>query len=276
MTVQGAYGLIVSGLDAESPWLMPAAPPTARLAIRRQPWRPKPLPDVAGARFTLTIDPQCRLRIEREPATLTVESEAPVPDHLVVHPYLSYAAAMCAQWDGSVALHAGVVAIDGRAWVLLADSSGGKSSLLASLAERRLTVLSDDLAIIDTDRTVRTGPRCVDLRPSAFLALKPTGQVTSTRGRSRLTLGPAPPCLPLGGFVALRWGPAPAVEHVGVAERSRILVESRTAWGPASATWLLEILDAPFLTLSRPRDFSTIDETITAFVAGVRGQPSRL
>jgi hypothetical protein len=276
LTDQGAYGFRVVGLQAESPWLMPATESSITLAIRHEPWRPEPLPDATGRRFTLAIDATCRLRIERDPGTLIVEAPAAVPDALVVHPYLSYAAATCAQWEGSLALHGGVIALDGRAWVLLADTFGGKTSLLAALAQRSFTVLSDDLAIIDRDATVRPGPRCLDLRPAASRALQPCGQITSVRRRSRLMLGPAPLNLPLGGFVVLRWGRAVSVDHVGVVERSEILIDSRTAWGPSSASALLDILDAPFIALSRPRRFSAIDETIEVLVAGVRSQPSYL
>ena len=273
---QGAYGLMLDGLGTKSPWLMPAPRASARLTIRHERWRPEPLPDVTGERFTLQISGLRRVRVERDPATLIVESATAVPDHLVVHPYLSYAAAMCAQWDGSLALHAGVVAIDGWAWVLLADTSCGKTSLLAAFAQRGYTVLADDLAIIDPDGMVRSGPRCLDLRTDAVRALRPSGHVASIRGRSRLTLGPAPPGLPIGGFAALRWGGASALDRLGLAERSQILVDSRTAWGPSSATSLLDILDAPFLQLTRPRDFSALDETIGVFVSGVRGQPGGL
>lgn len=276
MHAQGAYGLRLIGLGAQSPWLMPTARSCAGLAIRREPWRPEPVPDIAGERFTLAMSARRRVRVERDPATLIVESPTAIPDALVVHPYLSYAAAIHAHWEGRSALHGGVVAIDGCAWVLLADSFGGKTTLLAALAERAFTVLSDDLAIIDGDSTVRRGPRCVDLRRTAFHALQPRAPVTSVRGRSRLSLGPAPPCLPLGGFVALRWGTATTVERVGLAERSQILVDSRTAWGPSSAASMLDILDAPFLALSRRRGFSAIDETADVLVAGVRCQPGCL
>jgi hypothetical protein len=207
---------------------------------------------------------------------MVVEASAHAPDALVVHPYLSYAAATHAQWEGSVALHGGVVAIDRRAWVLLADTFGGKTSLLAALANRDFMILSDDLAIIDDNATVRSGPRCLDVRPTAYRALRPRNEITPVRGRSRLTLGPTPPALPLGGFVALRWGGITAVDHVGVAARSQIIVDSRTAWGPSSASALLDILDAPFIGLSRPRDFSRVDETIDVLVATIRGQPGRL
>lgn len=273
---QGAYGFRVVGLKAQSPWLTPAASSAVVLAVRHEPWRPEPLPDATGRRFTLPISETCRLRMERDAQTMVFESSAGDPDSLVVHPYLSYAAATHAQWEGSVALHGGVVAIDGRAWVLLADTFGGKTSLLAALANRDFTILSDDLAIIDDNATVRSGPRCLDLRRTAYRALRPHGQVTPVRGRSRLMLGPTPPELPLGGFVALRWGSATTVDRVGVAARSHIIVDSRTAWGPSSASALLDVLAAPFIGLSRPRGFSRIDETIDVLVAAIRRQPGGL
>ena len=273
---QGAYGLLLAGLHSRSPWLVPVARSSETLTVRRDAWRSEPLPDVTGERFTFPDSARFRVRVERDPAMLVIESDAFVSDHFVVHPYLSYAAAMHAHWQGSVALHAGVVDVDGRAWVLLADIFGGKTSLLAALAERGFTVLADDLAIIDADHEVRSGPRCVDLRSGAFHALKPSGPITSVRGRHRLTLGPAPLKLPLGGFVVLSWGSALTVERLGLVERSQLLVDSQTAWGPSSAKSLLDVLKSPFVALSRPRGFALIDETIDVLLARVRSEPSGL
>lgn len=65
---------------------------------------------------------------------------------------------------GTIRLHAGAVARNGRALVLVGESGRGKSTLTASLVRRGWEYLSDEVAIVDTEtRTVLPYAKALDL-----------------------------------------------------------------------------------------------------------------
>jgi hypothetical protein len=66
--------------------------------------------------------------------------------------------------DGWTFIHAGVVAIDGRAIVLPAASGGGKSTLVAALVGRGAQYASDEFAVIDRFGRVHPYARPLRLR----------------------------------------------------------------------------------------------------------------
>ena len=84
-----------------------------------------------------------------------------------------------------------------------ASREAGKSTLLATLAARRLPVLADDLVVTDGYQAF-CGPRTIDLRQPLPGT---TGPLTSARAASRwrLSLPPLPVAVPLGGWIYLRW-----------------------------------------------------------------------
>ena len=266
----GAYGFRVVGL-APGNWLGPCVPGAPPLVIKRQRWSPYQASDLPGQRNLLVLSPRCRLMNERASASMTIEADRMVADTDVLHPLLAYGAAMHAHWAGNLALHGGVVNIDDRAWVVLADVMGGKTSLLAAMAIRRFEILADDLAIVTPDRRVHAGPRCLDLRRSAAKALalqNPT--VSVRRHRVRMALEGAPTSLPLGGFVALRWGDDVRIENMAPRERAELLIDARSAMGPASARTLLDLVAVQFFTLVRPRSFGEHSVSIDELVSAVR------
>lgn len=70
--------------------------------------------------------------------------------------------------SGTVRLHAGAVAKDGRALVLVGESGRGKSTLTASLVRRGWDYLSDEVAIIDVaTRAVLPYAKALDLGDQA-------------------------------------------------------------------------------------------------------------
>ena len=70
---------------------------------------------------------------------------------------------------GILAIHAGVVALDGRAVLVAGRSGRGKTTLVLGLLRRGLDLLSDELALVAPDnRTVLAYPRGLHVRPAAL------------------------------------------------------------------------------------------------------------
>jgi hypothetical protein len=71
--------------------------------------------------------------------------------------------------NGILTIHAGVVAIDGRAILIAGRSGRGKTTLVLGLLRRGLDLLSDELALVAADdRTVLAYPRGLHIRPAAL------------------------------------------------------------------------------------------------------------
>ncbi len=78
-------------------------------------------------------------------------------------------------------VHAGAVAHQGRALVLLGDSMWGKTTLVLELLRRGFHLLSDDLAAIERGRSrVHAFPRGLQIRPQTLelLGIQPPGNAT--------------------------------------------------------------------------------------------------
>ena len=70
---------------------------------------------------------------------------------------------------GILAIHSGVVVLDGRAVLVSGRSGRGKTTLVMALLRRGLDLLSDELALIAVDdRTVLAYPRGLHVRPAAL------------------------------------------------------------------------------------------------------------
>jgi hypothetical protein len=180
----------------------------------------------------------------------------------IVHPYLAPAAAVIGRWSGRESVHAGAVAVDGRALGVVGERGAGKSSTLAWLALAGTDVLCDDLLAID-GRVTFPGPRSIDLRPDAAELLgagEPIG-VTGARERWRLRLPPTGDGHELVGFVFLAWGDRVAVRLLGAAERLQRLVPERALRvEPARPDAVLDLLSLPAWEISRPRDWASLPD----------------
>jgi hypothetical protein len=180
------------------------------------------------------------------------------PDELV-HPYLAPAAAVINRWMGRESLHAGAVAVGGRALGIVGSREAGKSSTLAHLALAGVEVLCDDMLIVDAGRPL-TGPRSIDLRADAAERFG-TGEaigMTGARERWRLTLGPASPAR-LAGWVFLAWGDEIAARPLPARERiPRIAQERGLRLPPVRPDALLELAELPAWELSRPREWASL------------------
>jgi hypothetical protein len=183
----------------------------------------------------------------------------------LLHPYLAPGAALAWHWEGRETLHSGVFATDAGAVLLFGDKESGKSTTLAWLAENLgVTVMADDLAVIDHDQ-VLAGPRTIDLRSRAIEGGEEGGARVRDGERMRISLPPAPAAAPVVASVVLAWGPRMALTPVPLRERIAVLGAQRSypMLAPEPRT-LLELAARPMLTLTRPQTLDGLAEAARA------------
>lgn len=199
-----------------------------------------------------------RLRLDRLSSSLEIRTREHLPMTDVIHPTLWPAASVFARWHEHETFHAGAVSFDGqRAWAILGDRGDGKSSLLAALALHGAEVLADDLLVVAGQRCF-AGPRCIDLRNEAAVALRIPAAAPLVRSteRRRLRLGPCAAEYALCGFVHLRWGAEVRLERLLPVERLPLLLEHRRIAGlGADFEHLLDLVGLPVIRVTRPRDW---------------------
>jgi hypothetical protein len=214
---------------------------------------------VDDARAELRLRSGGQIVVDRAAQTVLYRVPHAVRPDELVHPYLAPAAAVINRWLGRESLHAGAVAVDGRALGIVGAREAGKSSTLAHLALAGVDVVCDDMLIVDSGRPL-TGPRSIDLRADAaerFGAGEAIG-VTGARERWRLTLGATKPAR-LVGWVFLAWGDAVAARPLPARERiPRIAQERGLRLPPVRPDSLLELAELPAWELSRPREWASL------------------
>ncbi len=206
--------------------------------------------------------------VHRDPAAIMLDFPEPVMADAVVHPLLTPAIAVLARWRGDVTLHAGAFHAGGRAWGVVGQREAGKSTMLATLAERGCPILADDLLVL-SGTTAHAGPNCIDLRPdvAAWMpGVRFLGQVAG-RLRYRLSTPLGPTEAELGGFFLLDWNDdqAVALEPLDADAALKMLYEQEYfgLMGPADPRKILDLLETPMWRVSRPPDREFTDETIS-------------
>jgi hypothetical protein len=195
-------------------------------------------------------------RLRRQPPAITFLVRRRVADDEIVHPLLTPAAMHFAAWLGRAAFHGGGFVRDGRAFGVLAERTGGKSTTLARLADGAVPVLVDDAFVVE-DGAALAGPRCIDLRPAAA-GNRALASVRSDE-RRRLTLPPIEPSFPLGGIFVLGWSDELSVRRLRPSERLVALARHcRPEVGRTSG--LLELSRLPVWRVERPRDPACLDD----------------
>lgn len=260
-TAPGVYGLRITGLDAGAIMSQVAASAPAlhlsltqgRVLDRAQAFHEN------QAEIRLLDDAWLSLSRSGE-TTFTLPN--PVPAEEIVHPWLAPAASTFSRWIGRQVIHGGIVAREGRALALVGHREAGKSSLLAWLAsDGALDILADDLVVLD-GTTVFAGPRCIDLRPGSAEAIA-NAQGRVVREATRLRIG-LPPCVPsaaLVGTVVLDWGEDDRVtlERMSPTEGvTALLPHAQSNAQGSSRVGLLDVLDLPVWTLTRPRTWQSM------------------
>ena len=121
---------------------------------------------VTGSAAQLRLQTGGEMRIEREPGLVVFRMRRPLSESELIHPYLAPVAAVAAYWFDRESFHAGAFVVDSGAWGVVGEREAGKSTLLASLAPRGITILTDDMLILDGNVPF-PAPRSIDLRPAA-------------------------------------------------------------------------------------------------------------
>ena len=265
----GAYGFRITGFDRPEHLLVPVPPEWEGVEIVRLECGPvRRRPDAQGVaelwwddrEVTMWTSDTDSVTLDRASMRLVLTTRRRVDDEVLSHPYLGLPLAVANRWRDRQVLHGGAVVLGGRAWCVLGTKEAGKSSTVAWFAGRDHPVLSDDLLVIDGDELC-AAPRCVDLRePSAGLGGIEV-QLLPGRRRWRVSLGPVPSTVPLGGLVYLEWGDEARLEAVAPTDRIVALFES-SVLGPsmADAAAYLDLATLPTWRLVRPHGLEGLDD----------------
>jgi hypothetical protein len=274
MGTSGAYGFRLYGVPDAVELLVDAPATWPRLAIERgidgtRPRQEEVTHDharvwLAGGGFA-TLD--------REPARARVHVPEQTSDGALVHPFLAPVVLIMSRWLGRETMHGGGVIVDGGVWAVLAHKTGGKSTVLATLALAGLGVATDDVLVID-DGTVFAGPRTIDLRDEAAARLgvgEPLGRV-GARDRWRLPLEPVPVELPLRGWISLEWGDEVGIEFLRGADRLAALIPHRgVRLAPTAPDALLRLSALPHVRFTRPRRWDALRDATGRLVDAIAG-----
>ncbi|MFN2487735.1 MAG: hypothetical protein ABR609_14215 [Acidimicrobiia bacterium] len=269
----GAYGFRLEG--AGQRLLVPAPPDWPLIRVVQEVAEPAPPPslEIGDQHATVPLIGGGMVTVDRHPPQAVFK----VPHHLtedeIAHPYLGPIAALHAHWLGRQAFHGGAMVVGDRAWGVLGRRQAGKSSLLAEAQRRGVPVLADDLLVFE-GRNVFAAPRSLDLRQPAALHFG-SGRllgVVGQRERWRVELTPVPVCLPLAGWIFLRWGPEPGTELIGIRDRLVWLAASRTVKVDSSdPAPLLRLAALPALQLTGLKRWETLSPLFDSLLETIAG-----
>lgn len=274
---RGAYGLRLDGLPGATALMRPVRSGWPRLTVvpgvgRRVLTGDEVTEDHAAYRLERADGD---VRLDRETLTARFVMTDAHPHHAFLHPFLGLAAAIVSRWLDRDALHAGAVLGAAGAWGVLGAREAGKSSLLAAAHLRGVTVLSDDIVVVDRGE-VLPGPACIDLRAPAAERLG-TGEdlgVIGARERWRVRLPADVDPAPLAGWVLPDWGPDHRVEPVPPAERVRLVMANLAlSRAPRRPERVLDLARVPVLRWQRPRDWAQMDRAVDTLLDAV-GRPA--
>jgi hypothetical protein len=228
--------------------------------------------DVGPDRVRLAYRRGGSVTVRRDPPRAEFVLPHPTPVAAMVHPIGTMPLSVLAHWRGDATLHGGAFLHAGVAWGICGERSAGKSTTLALVAERGLTIMADDLLAIQ-GRDALAGPRCVDLRADAaarFDSAVSLGMV-GERVRYRLPTGPAPARAPLRGIFLLDWSSDGRTEVTPLTLKQRLALlhahQYSTLFTQPNGGSLMELLDLPMLLVRRPRDWTGSDAAVERMLA---------
>jgi hypothetical protein len=251
---------------------VPAHWPQLKLAVRVDPG-PGPEHDAmvdGGAVIRMRSGGWVHVERETGLATFSLPTE-PTPAALV-HPHLAAAVTVSAYWLGRESFHAGAFVVGDGAWAVVGEKTSGKSTLLASIAQAGLPVMTDDILVL-AGETALAGPRSIDLRqPTAeHLGIGEALGVFGDRERWRVPLPQVEPELPLRGWVSLRWAEETVVRPVKGSERlMRIAGNRGFLLEPRDPAMLIGLSSLPMLELSRPARWDAAADALERLLSACR------
>lgn len=132
-----------------------------------------------------------------------------------------------ASMNGLMPIHASAVAFDDKVFAFTAPAGGGKSTLVAALANHGLPMFCDDTLVLDLSDPDRIlclpGHKRLKLRPDAveLTSAAPQEKVSKTVDKfyAEPAAGDVGRALPLGKLIFLETGPQPAIAPIAGAER---------------------------------------------------------
>lgn len=256
----GAYGLRVTGMDADLLGSVPGHLPPLHIAYRQE-HRKFDGSSMDDDRATFALDNGGGLLVDRVTGRATFSGHRRPTSADTVHPLLTAAAAAMGRWSGYEHFHASGFVAHGRAWGLLGGKESGKSTLAAWLGDRGYPIVCDDMLTIRA-QTAFAGPRCVDLRPepARYLGIGDRADTDGSRERWRVGLASIDAEVPLGGWLFLEWGDVAGVRRLRPGDVLRHLGASRTWRGfPGDPVVLLDLAALPAWALCRPRAWSSFE-----------------
>jgi hypothetical protein len=274
-TRRGAYGFCLEGLEGQGADLLVEAPsdwPSLSLEQRCGSVSPPTGGDtlVSVDRFQHFAESGVHIDLQRDPLSLVITAPRCFSDEAILHPVLGVPVIVAAHWRGHSVLHGAAFVHADRAWALVAEREGGKSTMAGVLWRRGISVLSDDLLVVDRG-ILFAGPRAIDLReePGRVLGGRDLGFV-GARQRWRLHAEEGPAALPLAGIIELRWGGTTTIETLDARERLALILRHATP-RPSSedATRFLGLLALPAWRLSRPRGLENLDRIADQLLAAL-------
>jgi hypothetical protein len=269
---RGAYGLRLGGLVADGPHLGDADPGWPAFALANRVEVVDRDEDVLAEGFAkLRLRTGGEILIDRAAGTAEYVTPRTLSVAELVHPFLAPVAAVAAWWFDRQSFHGGAFVARGGAYGVLADRERGKSSTLALLAARGVTVLADDLVVVD-DGACLAGPRAIDLRDDAAKRLG-VGEyvgVLGARERWRVPLAAAPGAAPLRGWVFLDWGGELALRRLTSGETTaQLLANVGLRVSPRRPEAVLDLALLPAWRLERPRAWASADAAVDALLDAV-------
>ena len=271
----GAYGfrLVPADPAVRLERLVPL--PSSAEAVRFA-WRaahtPQDARTVEDDRVVLAVKGHVRLEVRRRPSSVSVDlPQVPTPE-AVVHPVATTPLALLARWRGDVTLHAGAVVHDGGAYAVCGGQRAGKSTMLALLARRGLTIAADDLVVVDRG-DVLSGPSCVDLRPDAAAHFPEATSIGIVGGRERhrLPTPPAPARVPLRAIFLLDWDTdsRPRAAPLNLRERAQLIhqLDYAALMGLPDPDALLDLLALPMWRFTRSPGWAESEAVLDQLLA---------
>jgi hypothetical protein len=232
-------------------------------------------------RYTVTVGSMGRFLVDTTARHIDAEFRGDLPSIIRTTVLMSTPAALLISHAGKTALHAGAVEVGGRALLLSAEGSGGKTTLTAAFHIAGHRILSEDLSAVDPTGFVDPAPALLRLRPEAAARIGAdlTGATQLWEGSDRRLYeitqerrGDGQP-VQLAAVVLLGWSdegtsiePVPPARAIQELWRKAFYLSRETGASTCFEQLATLVETTPVYKLLRPRDFGLLDATVSRLV----------